>query len=245
VRRVPVAGVVRTAVAAAIAGSLLVPPGTVAVDVPEQATAPAAPPGGRPPAMPLQSPEAQAEAERPASGDTFEAPDPENADRSPSAPEPDPEPREPRVVAAASASVRIVNFRYSPATVTVDPGDSVTWVNEDSDPHTATASDGGFDTGTLDQGESGSHRFTEPGSFPYICALHPSMRGTVVVAGATAGAGAAEPAPGAPAAGQAGPAASEGGPRLPATGLQVVVVAVLGAVFWLSGWAMRSFLARR
>lgn len=64
---------------------------------------------------------------------------------------------------------------------TVPVGTSVTWKNLDSAPHTATANDGSFNTGTLGQGQTGSHTFSTAGSFPYKCAIHPSMTATLTV----------------------------------------------------------------
>ena len=78
-------------------------------------------------------------------------------------------------------AVTIVNFAFDPAEIEVPVGATVTWTNEDSAPHTATSSDGTFDTGTLDQGAQGSHTFTEAGTFEYQCAIHPSMTGMVTV----------------------------------------------------------------
>jgi plastocyanin len=57
----------------------------------------------------------------------------------------------------------------------------VTWTNQDFAPHTATADDGSFDTGRLDQGETGSVTFDQPGTYTYTCTFHPNMKGTVVV----------------------------------------------------------------
>ena len=68
-----------------------------------------------------------------------------------------------------------------PARVEVDKGSSVVWQNGDSAPHTATAS-GKFDTQVI-KGRQRSKpvRFDTAGEFPYICDLHPFMKGTVVV----------------------------------------------------------------
>ena len=86
--------------------------------------------------------------------------------------------------AVRSAKVEIVDFAYDPDPITVEEGGKVTWINRDSDPHTATAEDGSFDTGTLDEGKLKSETFKEPGSYAYICSIHPDMTGTVeVVAG--------------------------------------------------------------
>ena len=97
----------------------------------------------------------------------------------------------PKARAASSQAVPIKGFVFKPATVTVNEGDTVTWTNEDTAPHTATASDGSFDTGNLKKGESGSAKFSSSGSFAYICAVHPNMKGTVVVKAASSGSGGA------------------------------------------------------
>ena len=65
--------------------------------------------------------------------------------------------------------------------MTVNVGDTVTWTNNGPTPHSATSSSGVFDTGIMDAGQSGSHTFTEAGTFAYICTPHPNMHGTVVV----------------------------------------------------------------
>ena len=81
----------------------------------------------------------------------------------------------------AQVGVAIQNFAFSPATTRVNVGDTVTWTNRDQAPHTATSTTGAFDTGTLAMGQSGSHTFTQAGTYPYFCAIHPQMTGTVVV----------------------------------------------------------------
>jgi plastocyanin len=83
--------------------------------------------------------------------------------------------------AARSEKVEIVEFAYQPDPVTVQVGGKVIWLNEDTAPHTATADDGSFDTGTLEQGKLGSETFKRAGTYPYFCEIHPDMRGTVEV----------------------------------------------------------------
>ena len=83
--------------------------------------------------------------------------------------------------AVRSAKVEIEDFAYDPDPVTVAAGGKVTWINRDSEPHTATAEDGSFDTGSLDEGKLGSESFKEPGTYAYICSIHPDMHGTVEV----------------------------------------------------------------
>jgi len=76
-------------------------------------------------------------------------------------------------VAPAGTAVTIANFAFSPAAVTVKVGDTVTWTNNDSVPHTVTGAD--FDSGQLAPGATFSHQFTKAGSFDYKCTIHPSM----------------------------------------------------------------------
>lgn len=83
--------------------------------------------------------------------------------------------------AAKSEKVQIVEFSYEPDPVVVQVGGKVIWQNEDTAPHTATADDGSFDTGTIEKGKLGSATFKEPGTFTYFCEVHPTMRGTVEV----------------------------------------------------------------
>ena len=97
--------------------------------------------------------------------------------------------QEPVAKTAASASVTITDYKFTPDTVTVNEGDTVTWTNEGPTVHTATAEDGSFDTGTLNKGESGSATFTSAGTINYICSPHPYMKGKVIVQAANAGSG--------------------------------------------------------
>jgi plastocyanin len=90
---------------------------------------------------------------------------------------------------ADAAPVRIINLSFDPAEVTIPTGTAVAWANEDTVPHTVTSVDGVFDSGIFDPDGSFSWTFDQPGSFPYVCQLHPQMQGTVIVEGeATAGA---------------------------------------------------------
>ena len=83
--------------------------------------------------------------------------------------------------AAKSEKVDIVEFTYQPDPVVVQVGGKVIWQNQDTAPHTATADDGSFDTGTIDKGKLGSATFKEAGTFTYFCEIHPTMHGTVEV----------------------------------------------------------------
>jgi len=83
--------------------------------------------------------------------------------------------------AQKSEKVQIVEFTYEPDPVVVQAGGKVIWQNEDTAPHTATADDGSFDTGTIEKGKLGSATFKEPGTYTYHCEIHPTMHGTVEV----------------------------------------------------------------
>ena len=90
---------------------------------------------------------------------------------------------------ASSVTVRMDDFFFSPASVTVAVGDTVTWHNTGKAPHTATANDGSFDTGTVNSGGSASHTFNSAGTFSYVCTIHPNMHGTVRVLSSGGGGG--------------------------------------------------------
>jgi plastocyanin len=90
------------------------------------------------------------------------------------------------VPAKAVDHVRIADFAYAPAAITVPAGTTITFTNDDAAPHTATSgtsptADGVFDTGTLKKGASKSVKVTKPGRFAYYCAIHPFMKATVTV----------------------------------------------------------------
>ena len=82
-----------------------------------------------------------------------------------------------------SHQVIIDNFTFNPATLTVPVGATVTWVNRDDVPHTATntSKPKQFDSGALDTEDRYSHAFTEPGTYPYYCAIHPKMTAQIIV----------------------------------------------------------------
>lgn len=83
--------------------------------------------------------------------------------------------------APRAAKVEIADFTYDPDPVTVQVGGKVIWLNQDSAPHTATAEDGSFDTGTLEEGKLKSETFKQAGTYEYICQIHPDMHGVVEV----------------------------------------------------------------
>ena len=82
---------------------------------------------------------------------------------------------------ARATVVHIRNFAFVPKTVTLPVGSTLSIVNDDSEAHTATALDKSFDSAGLDTNESWSHVFTKPGTHPYVCDLHPYMKGVIIV----------------------------------------------------------------
>ncbi|KNB54287.1 hypothetical protein AC230_05715 [Streptomyces caatingaensis] len=83
---------------------------------------------------------------------------------------------------AAATKVTIAGFAYSPGTLTVGRGTTVTWTNTDAAPHTVTSEGGGpLRSATLRAGDSYTFTFNSPGTYSYFCTFHPHMHGTVVV----------------------------------------------------------------
>ena len=80
-----------------------------------------------------------------------------------------------------SLKIKIDNFNFNPATLTVRPGTTVTWVNQDDVPHTVTSTDKKFDSKVLDTDEKFSFTFTDRGSYNYFCKVHPHMTGKILV----------------------------------------------------------------
>ena len=77
--------------------------------------------------------------------------------------------------------VKIDNFSFGPAELTVAAGTTVTWTNRDDIPHTVVSTDKMFKSRVLDTDEKFSFTFSKAGTFPYSCSIHPKMTGKVVV----------------------------------------------------------------
>ena len=82
---------------------------------------------------------------------------------------------------APSDPVRISNVTFDPPTLVVPPGATVTWVNQDDEPHTVVSATGAFTSQALDTDDSFSFQFDAPGTYVYRCAIHSHMTGTIVV----------------------------------------------------------------
>ena len=136
---------------------------------------------------------------------------------------------------AAPGSVRMLDFSFSPATITVNVGESVTWVNAGEEPHNAVGD--AFSTALLDAGKSASKSFSSAGTFSYICTVHPQMKGTVKVVAAQAqtepqGSGTEEDDPPAPSQEATGPQLAEGG-------LDAWLLALTGVGLLAAGMSIR------
>jgi plastocyanin len=83
--------------------------------------------------------------------------------------------------AANPAAVRIDNFNFTPPTLVVAPGTTVTWTNADDSPHTVREKDGKLKSAALDTDDTFSQTFTAPGEYEYFCSIHPRMVGKIVV----------------------------------------------------------------
>jgi LPXTG-motif cell wall-anchored protein len=224
-----------------------------ASETPAAETAPAGETTTAPP-EPAPVPEEPAPAPEPAASQPT-APAPEQPTAAPeqaAAPAPPEQParerkQKPGAKAAASGSVTVADFQFTPAQITINQGDTVTWTNNGPTAHSATAPDGSFDTGIFPAGQSRTHTFNDAGTFSYICTPHPNMHGTIVVqasqsggdtpdssAGDTGGSGGAA---GSDSSG-AEAAQSDGGPSLPSTGADSGALLVLGALMLLLGVAV-------
>jgi plastocyanin len=84
---------------------------------------------------------------------------------------------------AAAVTVQIDNFNFKPKELTIPVGGTVTWVNNDDVPHTATAKGDTplFDSKALDTDDKYSFTFTQTGTYSYYCKVHPHMTGTITV----------------------------------------------------------------
>ena len=110
-----------------------------------------------------------------------------------------------KATGASHVSVAIQNYAFSPSSLSISQGTTVTWTNHDVAPHTVTVASGPvkFSSPTLQQGQSFSYTFTTPGTYAYYCAVHPDMKASVtVVAKATP---TPTPAPSTPPAPSSGP----------------------------------------
>jgi len=83
--------------------------------------------------------------------------------------------------AAGEVAVSIKDFAFGPPDITATVGQTITFTNGDSAPHTATLDDGSCTTPNISGGASDGLTFTAAGTFPFHCAIHPNMKGTITV----------------------------------------------------------------
>ena len=82
---------------------------------------------------------------------------------------------------SSPTEVRVDNFSFGPATLTVPTNSTVTWVNKDDVPHVIASNDGLFKSKALDTDDKYSFTFTKAGTYSYYCSIHPKMVGKIVV----------------------------------------------------------------
>jgi plastocyanin len=87
----------------------------------------------------------------------------------------------PAVADPAATVVVAKEFMFSPATLTVTAGTTVTWSNLDEEPHTVVSDTGLFRSPAMDTHESFSFTFDKPGTYRFVCSIHPQMTGTIIV----------------------------------------------------------------
>lgn len=82
---------------------------------------------------------------------------------------------------ADRAQILVKDFMFAPTALTVKAGSTVTWANKDDEPHTVVSDTGMFRSSALDTNESFSFKFDKPGTYHFVCSIHPQMVGTIVV----------------------------------------------------------------
>jgi plastocyanin len=156
---------------------------------------------------------------------------------------------------AASMTVSIGDNFYSPKSVSIDVGDTVTWVNNGQAQHSATASDGSFDTGIFGPGGRRSHTFNQAGSFDYYCLVHGTAQSGTIAVAASGGGGASAAGGGGAGSGGGGSGPSEASAvasseaagnssSLPATGSNPLPPLLVGVALLLAGLGLRLRTAR-
>jgi plastocyanin len=151
---------------------------------------------------------------------------------------PTPTPTPTSVTAPNTEAIDIVDFAFEPPSVELPEGTTILWTNNGVAPHAVSATDGSFDSGTFDSGASFEHTFTTPGTYAYLCRVHPEMTGTIEIV-------ASEPGPVAPAAASTTTSDTSTPTQgaLPGLALSVTLVGVASALFarLLRGTAKRGY----
>ena len=82
---------------------------------------------------------------------------------------------------SADDQVVIKDFMFHPTSVKIKVGATLTWVNKDEEPHTVTSETGLFRSGAMDTNDTFVFKFDKPGTYHFLCSIHPQMVGTIVV----------------------------------------------------------------
>lgn len=82
---------------------------------------------------------------------------------------------------AASTEIKIDNFSFTPASITIPAGTAVHWKNNDDIPHTVVSDDHSIKSKVMDTGDDFSYTFAKPGTYNYFCSIHPKMTAKVIV----------------------------------------------------------------
>ena len=85
----------------------------------------------------------------------------------------------PTPIAPKTYTVNIASFSFSPATITINKGDTIVWKNNDSVSHQIAGN--GFGSSIITNGQSYSFKFDNAGTYDYYCSIHPSMKGKITV----------------------------------------------------------------
>jgi plastocyanin len=83
--------------------------------------------------------------------------------------------------ASDDTTISIRDFMFSPMSLTVTAGTTVNWKNLDAEPHTVHGVDTNFRSNAMDQNETFAYKFDQPGTYRYVCSIHPQMLGTIIV----------------------------------------------------------------
>jgi plastocyanin len=84
---------------------------------------------------------------------------------------------------SGGVTIKAAGFAFAPKSVTVKKGEKVTWTNSDPAPHNVTSDDGTIKSQDFSKGQSFTYTATKPGTFAYICTIHPQMKATLIVTG--------------------------------------------------------------
>ena len=119
-------------------------------------------------------------------------------------------------------------------------GDAVTWTNDGKVSTGHTVSGKGFDSGVLHSGASYSHAFSSPGTFSYVCKIHPFMKGKVtVLAASTSSRSPSSPSPSSPSPSSGSSPSTGSGGSLPVTGVELWLLALTGLELAACGFVLR------